>query len=343
MNKPAVCIVIVSIAAILVPGAHGQPTDLPSTSDHTAISRFAGSALIAYDQKSFDEYELVLSIWDRTEREWTTSRMVEGRVSRRAYIAPEGTTLVEAFRNFETAIEGADLEVLFSCRAPECGVGTTFSSGLYRGMPDRLRATDHYHNFNSIKEFAYIAAEGEHQGKQLWIGVGMGIKAAAGIRYRDADSRVQKVQTDRLVFFIDVIEGAAMRTGMVTVTADALEEGMKRDGKVMLAGVFFDTNKAVVKPESKIALEAIAGYLKSKPGVKFFVAGHTDATGSYDHNLELSDARAKAVVTTLSEEYGISASRLMAVGVGPVAPIASNDTEDGRAGNRRVELVKRPN
>jgi outer membrane protein OmpA-like peptidoglycan-associated protein len=123
--------------------------------------------------------------------------------------------------------------------------------------------------------------------------------------------------------------------------ADVLEDGIERDGRAMLAGIFFDSDKAVVKPESAMALEAIAGYLGSKPGVRFFVVGHTDATGSYEHNLELSAARAGAVVAELTGKHGIPESRLMAVGIGPVAPVATNDTREGRDRNRRVELVKR--
>ncbi len=341
MTRLAVALLLLTIS--LAPGARSQPIDRPGSSDHPAVSRYAGSVLIAFDEQDYDEYELVLDIWDRTGRKWTNSQRVEGKVSRRSYMAPEGTTLLEAYRNFEQAIQAAGLKVLFSCKAPDCGVGTTMSSSLSNGMPERLKPSDHYHNFASIKDFAYIAAEGEHQGKRIWLAVGMGVKAAGGIRYRDANNRLGKVPTDRLVYFIDIIESAAMDTGMVRVTADALKQGIDRDGKVTLDGILFDTDKAIVKPESKAALDAIAGYLKANAAMNFFVTGHTDATGSYDQNLQLSDARAKAVATALATQYGIAATRLAAVGVGPVSPAATNDTDEGRARNRRVELVKKPN
>jgi outer membrane protein OmpA-like peptidoglycan-associated protein len=70
------------------------------------------------------------------------------------------------------------------------------------------------------------------------------------------------------------------------------------------------------------------------------VAGHTDNVGTYDYNMDLSQRRAKAVVAALAAEHGVEATRLRSVGVGPVAPIASNESEKGRAQNRRVELVK---
>jgi outer membrane protein OmpA-like peptidoglycan-associated protein len=73
-----------------------------------------------------------------------------------------------------------------------------------------------------------------------------------------------------------------------------------------------------------------------------WVVGHTDYVGSADTNVALSLARAKAVVQALVQKYGIDAARLAPFGAGPYAPVATNDTEDGRAKNRRVELVKRP-
>jgi outer membrane protein OmpA-like peptidoglycan-associated protein len=95
-----------------------------------------------------------------------------------------------------------------------------------------------------------------------------------------------------------------------------------------------------VKPESKPALEEIAKLLKSDAGLKLYVVGHTDNTGVFDANMKLSQDRATAVVNALVSSYGIPVSRLKACGDGPTAPVASNDTEEGRALNRRVELVK---
>jgi OOP family OmpA-OmpF porin len=70
------------------------------------------------------------------------------------------------------------------------------------------------------------------------------------------------------------------------------------------------------------------------------VVGHTDSVGKIDYNMQLSNARAEAVVKTLITKYGVSQNRLDSYGVGPLAPVASNETEEGRALNRRVELVK---
>jgi len=74
--------------------------------------------------------------------------------------------------------------------------------------------------------------------------------------------------------------------------------------------------------------------------IRLAVVGHTDSTGAFEHNLELSEARAQAVVTALlNEPYNIAPTRLVAVGVGPIAPVASNLSDEGRALNRRVTFV----
>lgn len=126
----------------------------------------------------------------------------------------------------------------------------------------------------------------------------------------------------------------------VTADAAAMNDDLKSTGHVALYGIYFDTNKSEVKPESKPALEQIATLLAQNPGLNLKVVGHTDMTGSLDANMKLSQARGEAVAQALVSQHGVAASRLKGYGVGPLAPVASNDNEEGRAKNRRVELVK---
>jgi len=137
-----------------------------------------------------------------------------------------------------------------------------------------------------------------------------------------------------------IVEQEAMVQEIVA-TAEAWKGDLASAGHVAIYGINFDTDKAVIKPESEPVLAEMAKLLKDNPGLNVFIVGHTDSTGSYEHNLKLSQERAAAVVSALVSPHGIAASRLTAVGVGPVAPVATNDSEDGRAMNRRVELVKR--
>jgi outer membrane protein OmpA-like peptidoglycan-associated protein len=138
---------------------------------------------------------------------------------------------------------------------------------------------------------------------------------------------------------VDIIESKVMTQNMVVVSADEMSKAIIATGRVALYGILFDSNKADIKVESKAALDEIAKYLKTNTSMKLHVVGHTDNVGGLDANLALSKRRAEAVVTALTGQYGITASRLKANGVAYLAPVAVNTTEDGRAKNRRVELV----
>jgi len=138
---------------------------------------------------------------------------------------------------------------------------------------------------------------------------------------------------------VQIVEPKAMDTGKVTVDAGALARGLQAEGKIAIYGVYFDTGKSEVKPESKAQLDEMAKLLQSNASMRVFVVGHTDNQGALEGNLALSKARAQAVIDSLVKNYKIDAKRLAAAGVAGYAPVASNAADTGRARNRRVELV----
>jgi len=123
------------------------------------------------------------------------------------------------------------------------------------------------------------------------------------------------------------------------VTASSMFEALNRDGHIALY-INFDFGKSIIRDESKPVIEQIVQMMKSNPELKVGVEGHTDNVGSPVSNKTLSEARAKSVVTSIVSQ-GISADRLSPAGFGQDKPIADNNTEEGRARNRRVELVKK--
>ncbi|MBZ0248525.1 MAG: OmpA family protein [Burkholderiales bacterium] len=141
--------------------------------------------------------------------------------------------------------------------------------------------------------------------------------------------------------WIRTIEKVAMKQHVVADAA-ALSSDIRAKGHVAVYDIHFDTGKSVVKPESKPALDEVAKLLKSDPALRLWVVGHTDSVGKVDDNMRLAQARGEAVVAELVGAYGIAAGRLKGYGVGPLAPVAGNDDEAGRAKNRRVDLVKAP-
>jgi OmpA-OmpF porin, OOP family len=140
-------------------------------------------------------------------------------------------------------------------------------------------------------------------------------------------------------YMLTIVEKTAM-VQEVTASAELFKSGLKESGHVEVPGIYFDTGKSELKPESDAAVTEIAKLLKNDMTLKVFVVGHTDNVASLDLNMKLSQSRAEAVMQALVTKHGIAADRLIARGVGPLAPIASNDSEDGRTKNRRVELVK---
>ena len=140
-------------------------------------------------------------------------------------------------------------------------------------------------------------------------------------------------------YWLAIVEKGTMKQD-IAADAAALGAGIKSEGRIAVYGIQFDTGKSDIKPTSEPALIEIAKLLTTQNALKLHVVGHTDNVANLDLNLKLSKARAEAVVQALSTRYGVAAARLNAHGVGPVAPVASNDSEGGRAKNRRVELVK---
>jgi outer membrane protein OmpA-like peptidoglycan-associated protein len=131
-----------------------------------------------------------------------------------------------------------------------------------------------------------------------------------------------------------------MAAGEVTVNAAAMAADIAQSGHASIYGIYFDTGKSVLKPESDATLAEISKLLAADPALKLDVVGHTDNVGGLASNMTLSKQRADAVVAALVSKYRVSAARLQSAGVGPLAPVATNKTEDGRAKNRRVELVE---
>jgi outer membrane protein OmpA-like peptidoglycan-associated protein len=120
--------------------------------------------------------------------------------------------------------------------------------------------------------------------------------------------------------------------------AESLKTELDKNGHVALY-INFDFNKATLRPDAKPIIAQVLKLLQDNPDLKLSIEGHTDNVGSHDYNVKLSQMRAAAVVNTLVTAH-IAPGRLSSGGSGPDQPIADNDTDKGRAKNRRVELVK---
>lgn len=134
-----------------------------------------------------------------------------------------------------------------------------------------------------------------------------------------------------------------MFIGPIRVAAGGrdLYSALDAEGRVATRGIQFDTGSAQIRPESTPTLRDVARMLETHPDLRLTIEGHTDATGPENDNRSLSQQRAEAVKQYLTAEHNVEPSRLAAIGKGETAPVAPNDTPEGRQSNRRVELVKR--
>jgi outer membrane protein OmpA-like peptidoglycan-associated protein len=137
-------------------------------------------------------------------------------------------------------------------------------------------------------------------------------------------------------YYLTLVVKEAMKQD---VTGRDMFEALKREGHIALY-INFDTGKSTIKPESKAIINQIVEMMKANPDLKVSVEGHTDNVGNPKSNKTLSDERAKAVVAAIVAQ-GVDGKRLSAAGHGQDKPIVDNKTEEGRAKNRRVELVKK--
>jgi len=176
-------------------------------------------------------------------------------------------------------------------------------------------------------------------------------KLGGAVVFQDKGVSTLKLVRDGKEFWIEVtaeftgkhglriIQKEAMKQDIVA-NAEVFQNDIRAKGHAAVYGILFDTDRADIKPQSAQAIAEIAKLLKGDPSLRIAVVGHTDGAGAVEHNLKLSQDRAQAVLQALVKEHGIAAARLRAHGCGPFAPVASNDGEDGKAKNRRVELVK---
>jgi OOP family OmpA-OmpF porin len=280
----------------------------PDKTDHPLVSPYAGSTVYSKDFKQFDEYR-VFKGWDKATKKYATQTL-EGRVTRLLYSNPPQRSVLEVYRNYEAALKKEGVETLF-----ECDQGKMECMDGYVGANLRTQF-----NINSIgnKVGRYVFARLDQADQTAYLVL------AVGEKFTD----------------VHVIEMKKMESGKVSVNLEKLLEGLDKDGYVVLEGIYFDTGKTAIKPESRQAIEQVAALLRQKPDLKLYVVGHTDMQGKLAYNLDLSDGRAKSVAAALVNEHHIAADRLEGRGVGPLVPVASNANESGRAKNRRVVLVQ---
>ncbi len=305
--------------------------DVPGAQDHPLISRYPGSEIAWYDVQEFDRYQIAtgpVSGYKKID-DWMP---VEGKITRIYYTLTGTRSLTEVYLNFRNALKKGGFEIIVEGLHKDRNIAKDIGGrgwlGVYFGSnPFPIGA-----GIQLLDGSATVGGSGFVAGKLTRSDATVYV-AITGTQYRE----------DRVLFLIDVIEQKAMEDDRVFVNADAMLQGLQTEGKIALYGIFFDTGKADIKPESKATLDEIAALLGKQPDLRLYIVGHTDDTGELSLNVKLSHDRAAAVVKALVENYHIAGERLLSFGAGPYAPASTNLNGAGRQRNRRVELVQQLN
>lgn len=297
--------------------------DIEGSRDCELFSRFPGAVIEFYQESRFDRYSLLMSkiTWDEEQEKNVAKTLdVEGRVIKIQYTVPVENNAYFLYKSYLDAMVEANHEILYKVFGEEeMGVN---SPDFFYFYYEEINPVD-----AAITPFGekdgYIASKYVDEEKTSYVSICV---------IEDPED------WNFSLINLDIIEVEPMETGLIT--AKMMADNISLKGHVSIYGIYFDTGKSEVKPESKNALEEIADFLKSNPDDKYYIVGHTDNVGDYDSNSLLSENRAKEVVKILVNEFGVDPAQLEAHGVSSLAPVTSNKSDYGKVRNRRVELVE---
>src|SRR5579871_3650186 len=265
------------------------------------MKRYTGSEIIGYREPKFEEVTLPLGPPTAiAPPAYAKSQKVSGQVGRYTYVAPAGRTAAEVFQNYQLEFQRLNLTILYQKGATDRG---WFGPAALQQISDE-DGLGQVLIYNEAQERMLVGRSKDAKPAYYMVFV---------TAYKDGviPERLRSViQKDRALAEVVVITPDKLERRMSFVNAQDMARSLSESGKVALYGVYFDTDKDVVRPDSEPTLAEIAKLLASNPQLKLHVVGHTDNQGAADHNLDLSRRRAASVVQILTSKYGVAANRL---------------------------------
>lgn len=305
--------------------ARAQAEDIPGSSDHPLVGRYEGAAISFYETKAYEELRLPFKALEPGGREAPESwqRDYSGRLTSIRYQGPADRSILEVMRNYQQSLEQDGFKIEFFCReAEECAPGGSISTFWEAGNGEIGIPT-------TWDTSIYLLASRE------------GAKGTATVAMLGVETGATGSRQLTPHVAVTVVESEPMETDQITlVEAGEMEEALARDGRIAIYGINFDFDSAKITPDSQPQIEQLGALLARNPDLSVLIVGHTDGQGGFDYNLALSQRRAQAVADMLAADFGIERARITPAGAGMVAPVATNRTEEGRAKNRRVEIVE---
>lgn len=309
--------------------------DVPDLKDPQGIKRIEGSILVLGESKAYDAFviptqKIVFDYNSQKFKEWSKIN-IEGSRDTVFYRLPKDASTLEVAKSYEDEFAASGFEVVFKGASPNLDDG--YGRFMKQVYGTQIGSAIMEYHLPASTDFRYLAVKKmEADGSTTYIaGLFAKIRDVWGSRY---------AKPGEVVTRIDVIRTKPLTKRLVVVKAEEMPNLLVNNGKVILYGIIFDFNKAEIKKESEETLSEVAKYLEINKTAKLVITGHTDNVGTFEFNRDLSQRRAEAVVNYLVNNYGVSKDRLIPFGASFASPVATNDNEDGRSRNRRVEIIR---
>jgi outer membrane protein OmpA-like peptidoglycan-associated protein len=292
------------LASLPATAAWNDP-NVEGTKEYRLIKLYPQAHVWQYEVKDYDSAKMLIEYRTGTEDPGVYDE-IEGKVIRYEFEHKPSVSVLEIERNYENVLRSKGFEPIIAGRAtkyPGIGGGDEDMIGYWRW---------------------------EEPGKgMIWVS----LHAFYNGGHDSPQSELTIVETMAM-------QQTLLANAAVEAKATNLADALQQNGRVAVYGITFDFNKATIRPEAAPVLNQVQAMLQAAPGLQLTIEGHTDSVGQTAYNQKLSSDRAEAVKAWLAA-HGVDAARLGSAGFGDSKPVADNATEEGRAQNRRVELVRR--
>jgi len=239
------------------------------------------------------------------------SDIITGQLVREIYDYRPAQSAINVFQQIKKSLDATGFKTVFSCSEKECGDIAGWQLYL-------------------------TPLIGNDAAKQHFISA---VKVLENKKVQYVSAFISEIEGQPRALF-DVISTPIAEKFDVVVRNTELTRSLEKDGRITIDGIFFATGSASLNNDSSAALKNMGKLIASNHGLNFVIVGHTDTTGDFERNMQLSNARADTVRRALIEQHSVPSAQIKSRGVGSLAPVTSNNDENGRMLNRRVELVQ---
>ena len=275
-----------------------------------AVSLYKNSDIIYNDDVGFHDFTVITNIAQDGK---TTTKKVSGYMKHKYCSVPAGNSTMQIIENYKEAIKNKGGEILAFSHSKK------YFNDFRKNIPDHGLNNYAWITFNDANDY-YLSGYIKGDKMDHYVVV------------------LTEVSESNSYYSLVTIDVKPMEKGLVT--ANSINTDITKNGHIAIYDIHFDTGKSEIKSESVDALQNIAEYLNAHSDKKYIIVGHTDNVGDFEANLKLSKERAEAVKNELVSKYSVKAEQLIAYGDGQTAPVATNFTKEGKAKNRRVEIVE---